>query len=289
MQDERSATHPTEPTDRIAWQLNAERVVILGWGRAVLMQFAHPLVAEGVATHSQFRASPIDRMRRFRRTLNAMLAFTYGSTAEAQVVADHINGIHDRVNGNLRSATGDVPYGMRYSAHDPELLRWVHATLLDSTLRTYELFVEPLTIEAQDRYCREAMTVGPLLGIPDELLPTNRTELSAYIDAMIGSETITVGDTARQLAANLLGISPGVAGVLELPLVFSYRLATAGLLPACLRESYGLRWTLAHQALFDTGTRASRIIRPIIPPVISQWSAARRHRHQRKDALEKAS
>jgi len=289
MQHEHSAPQHTEQADRIAWRLNAERVVILGWGRAVLMQFAHPLVAEAVATHSQFRASPIDRMRRFRRTLNAMLAFTYGSAVEAQIVADHINGIHDRINGNLRSATGDVPYGTSYSAHDPDLLRWVHATLLDSTLRTYELFVEPLTIEAQDRYCREAMMVGPLLGIPDELLPTTRTELSAYIDAMVGSKTITVGDTARELAANLLGLSHGVAGVLELPLIFSYRLATAGLLPASMRESYGLRWTAAHQALFDTGTKASRIIRPMIPPVISQWSAARRHRRQRKLAIEKAS
>ncbi len=123
--------------------------------------------------------------------------------------------------------------------------------------------------------------VGPLLGIPDELLPTTRTSSRVHrCDNRV--RTITVGDAARELAANLLGLGHGVAGVFELPLIFSYRLATAGLLPDSIRESYGLRWTLAHQALFDTGTRASRVIRPIIPPVISQWSAARRHRHRRK-------
>jgi uncharacterized protein (DUF2236 family) len=275
--------------ERVAWRLNAERVVILGWGRAVLLQFAHPLVAEGVADHSEFRASPLDRMRRFRRTLDAMLTFTYGSEADAQQVATHINGIHDRIYGKLQGATGVFDHGTPYSAHDPELLRWVHATVLDSTLQTYERFVAPLPIEVQDRYCVEAMTMGPLLGIPDGLLPRSRDQLSAYIDTMLDSDTITVGPTAQRLAADLIGLNRGVAGVLELPLVFSYRLATAGLLPPPLREAYGLRWTRAHQALFEAGSRASRIIRPMVPSVISEWSIARRHRQNRERAQRRAS
>ena len=31
----------------IAAKINRETVVVLGWGRAVLLQFAHPLVAAG--------------------------------------------------------------------------------------------------------------------------------------------------------------------------------------------------------------------------------------------------
>ena len=275
--------------ERVAWRLNAERVVILGWGRAVLLQFAHPLVAEGVADHSEFRASPLDRMRRFRRTLDAMLTFTYGSEADAQQVASHINGIHDRIYGQLQSTTGAFDHGTPYSAHDPELLRWVHATVLDSTLQTYERFVAPLPMEVQDRYCMEAITMGPLLGIPDELLPRSRDQLGAYIDTMLNSDTITVGPTARRLAADLLGLNSGVAGVLELPLIFSYRLATAGMLPPSIREAYGLRWTRAHQAVFDAGSRASRIIRPMVPSVISEWSAARRHRRLREQMQRRAS
>jgi uncharacterized protein (DUF2236 family) len=270
--------------DRVAWRLNAERIVVLGWGRAVLLQFAHPLVAEGVAEHSEFRASPLDRMRRFRRTLDAMLTFTYGSEADVRQVANHINGIHDRIYGQLQRTTGAIHGGTPYSAHDPELLRWVHATVLDSTLETYERFVGPLTAEVQDRYCAEATIMGPLLGIPDELLPRNREALTVYLQSMLSSETIAVGPTARRLAADLLGLSSGIAGVLELPLMFSYRLATAGLLPPSLREAYGLRWTVAHQAVFEAGSRASRIIRPIVPSVISEWSVARRHRRLREQA-----
>ncbi|MFN0071458.1 MAG: oxygenase MpaB family protein [Chloroflexota bacterium] len=286
----RDATHShSAPAERVAWKLNAERLVILGWGRAVLMQLAHPLVAAGVAEHSQFRASPLDRMRRFRRTLDAMLTFTYGSTEDAQRVANHINGIHDRVSGSLDTTTGALQKGAVYSAHDPELLRWVQATLLDSTLQTYERFVGPLSADLQDRYCTEARSIGPLLGIPDELMPQTRAELSAYIEEMLGTETIAVGPTAQGLAANLLGLSHGVAGVLELPVMFSYRLATAGLLPASLRTAYRLRWSAAHQAMFEAGSRASRMIHPMVPSVISQWSAARRHRRERTETLRRAS
>ncbi|HZD17088.1 MAG TPA: oxygenase MpaB family protein, partial [Actinomycetota bacterium] len=38
----------------LAWRLNAETVLLLGGGRALLMQIAHPRVAAGVADHSDF-------------------------------------------------------------------------------------------------------------------------------------------------------------------------------------------------------------------------------------------
>ena len=38
----------------IAERINAERIVLAGWGRAILLQLAHPLVAQGVADHSSF-------------------------------------------------------------------------------------------------------------------------------------------------------------------------------------------------------------------------------------------
>lgn len=46
----------------LAWLINAESVLLLGGGRALLMQAAHPLVAAGVADHSDFTADPFDRL-----------------------------------------------------------------------------------------------------------------------------------------------------------------------------------------------------------------------------------
>jgi uncharacterized protein (DUF2236 family) len=258
-----------------AARINAERLVILGWGRAVLLQLAHPLVAAGVAHHSSFRASPIDKFARFQRTLGAMLAFTYGDEDTAQATADHINRIHDRVNGSLSEATGALELDTPYSAHDPELLRWVHGTLLDSTLRSYELFVGALDRATQDSYCRESTAVGPLLGIPDNLLPRSRRELDQYLESMMGSGLIAVGPTAHGLARDLLSVSPGALGAVELPVVAPYRLLTIGLLPPSIRKAYGFRWGRLHNMAFRAAVKAIRISRTVTPEVIAQWPPAR--------------
>jgi len=46
------------PPLTVSRRINAERLALLGWSRAILLQFAHPLVAAGVADHSTFRGSP---------------------------------------------------------------------------------------------------------------------------------------------------------------------------------------------------------------------------------------
>jgi hypothetical protein len=52
----------------------------------------------------------------------------------------------------------------------PELLRWVHATLIDSMMLAWDRFVGPLAPAERDRYCAEATSIEPLLGIPAGLL-----------------------------------------------------------------------------------------------------------------------
>src|SRR5262245_2235817 len=36
----------------VTWRVNREIIVVAGWGRAILLQLAHPLIAAGVADHS---------------------------------------------------------------------------------------------------------------------------------------------------------------------------------------------------------------------------------------------
>src|SRR5579884_1162934 len=105
----------------VAWKINREVALVLGSGLAILQQFAHPLVAAGVAEHSTFSSSTRKRLRRLHRTLSAMLALTFGTDAEALRAARGINGLHDRVHGRLREATPAYPAGTPYDAHDPAL------------------------------------------------------------------------------------------------------------------------------------------------------------------------
>src|SRR6476661_1511339 len=79
--------------------IHRERVLLAGWGRAILLQLAHPMVARGVAEHSAFTTEPWGWSRRLHRTLHAMLALTFGSEEEAAAAAARINAIHDRLHG----------------------------------------------------------------------------------------------------------------------------------------------------------------------------------------------
>jgi uncharacterized protein (DUF2236 family) len=141
------------PAADVSRRINAERLVLVAWTRAILLQFAHPLIAAGVADHSTFRGSPAAAVARLRQTVDAMLSLTFGTEAERETALQGIRGIHRRVSGTLATASPCFPAGARYSAEDPALLTWVHATLIESSVLVYEQLVEPLTPAERDRYC----------------------------------------------------------------------------------------------------------------------------------------
>ncbi len=64
------------PEGSITRRVNRENVLLLGGGRALLMQLAHPKVAAGVDEHSDFRTRPIRRLRRTVRMTMAIVLST---------------------------------------------------------------------------------------------------------------------------------------------------------------------------------------------------------------------
>ena len=273
MKTPRQAESPSaERANSVAWKLHREMVLLAGWGRAILLQLAHPLVARGVADHSGFATERRGRLHRLNRTLRAMLTLTFGTPEEAEGVAKIVNSRHDRVHGELPTAEGIFSEGTRYTAHDPALLTWVHATLLDSFLLTYELFVGPLTAEERDRYCEESCTIEGLLGITPGSLPRSTAELRAYLDDKLTNGEVTVTDTARRLAPEIL--HPPAFAVAR-PLLALARLPTVGLLPPAIRIGYGLTWTRHHDRALHAVAAASRRVLPLVPGVLRYWPAAR--------------
>src|SRR5690606_11371838 len=109
--------------------INAERLMLLAWARAILLQLAHPLIAAGVYEHSAFRSGPLTAAGRLYHTVKAMLALTFGDAAAQRTTIDNILSIHRRVRGTIPEAAGRFPAGTPYSAEDPDLVLWVHATL----------------------------------------------------------------------------------------------------------------------------------------------------------------
>jgi uncharacterized protein (DUF2236 family) len=236
------------------------------------MQFAHPLVAHAVAEHSAFRAEAFGGWRRLYRTLGAMLALTFGEPEAVARSAEGINAIHEHINGQLPRGEGAFAEGTRYSACDPALLGWVHATLVDSFLRAFELYVRPLSPGERDAYCAESAGIETLLRIPTGSLPRSVAELEAYMTTKLGGGEIRVTDTARDLGREIL-FPPMSAPVW--PALVVLRLATIGLLPPTLREGYGFAWDPRRAAALSASAFLIRHLLPAVPGPLRHWPAAR--------------
>ena len=226
------------------------------------MQFAHPLIAAGVAEHSSFQKSRLAPVARLHGTIQAMLAMTFGDDAAAQAAADRINRIHDGVNGVLRETAGPFIAGTPYSAHDPELLAWVQLTLLDTMPRAYELLVGSLGNPEKDAYLfggTARRAAARHSRSPRAHRVCRRVERS---DSSAARGSVVVTPAARALARDIL--LPGMPAPWPLPRL--HQLVTTGLLRPELRAAYGLDWsTRDERGLADWSARLrwlSRRTRP---------------------------
>jgi uncharacterized protein (DUF2236 family) len=259
-----STTEPAAPDGEIglfgpgsvAWSLDREAWLLLGAGpRALLLQLAHPLVAEGVAQHSEFRADP---WRRLAGTLRSYLAIVYGSTARARAELRRLNRLHVPIRGPVRDAGARARFGEAYDARDPVLRLWVHATLVESTLAVTDAWAGGVDRARRARFHDEMRPVGRALGIPDRALPPDLEAFERYWASMLApGGPIGVSGTARSLAPAVLRppLAPAIRGAgpaAGLARAVGARVPAAahawllwpaiGLLPDRVRAGYGLAW-----------------------------------------------
>jgi uncharacterized protein (DUF2236 family) len=232
---------------------NSPLTPFLGGGPAVLLQVAHPLVAVGVTEHSDYRH---DLWRRLLRTLQALYLMTFGTKAEAEQQGEAVRAIHAHVHGTTRTQLGPFAPGTRYSASDPELMLWVHATLVESSLAVYSRFVQALPPRDEERYYQEMAVVAQLFGVPVSVLPRSLVDFRDYFAAQVASETLTVTQPARDVAAIILDARLPAPMRMFVP---AHRLSTTGLLPPRLRREYGLRWTRLHELALPLAARSLRL------------------------------
>ncbi len=268
---------PRDPPARqevsITRAVHAERVVLLGWTRAILLQLAHPLIAAGIYDHSDFRSRPSAAVGRLRGTVRAMLALTFGTPADRDRTLARILSIHRRINGCVPSAVGPFEAGTPYSAEDPALVLWVHATLIESVPMFYEMLVAPLSEAERDAYCSEASASAIALGASPEEVPLTGVALDAYLARMYSSGVIVVGDPAKALAEAVLSPPFGPLAALG---TFVNRLLALGTLPEEIRAQYGFEWRERDQRRFDRIVPTLAALRRAMPEVAATWRASRR-------------
>ena len=230
----------------------------LGGMHALLLQIADPRIAAGVAAHSDFRHRIFDRLR---HTVELMVDVGVGQPAEAERALGAMARAH-------RGVRGSMPDGSMYDAADPDLRRWVVATLVASVLAVEEGYVGEFDEVDRREYYQESLAVARVLGVREP--PRDLERFRAYMAERIAD--LDVSDEARDIARHVL--SPRIGPVP--PLLFApLRAITADLLPDRLRRAYGLDLTPRTRRRLRLVGSVSRWILPRLPETVRTFPVLR--------------
>jgi uncharacterized protein (DUF2236 family) len=251
--------------DDTLWRVHSEVLLMLGGARAVMLEIAHPLIAAGVAQHSNFLARPLKRLF---GTIRTMILLTFGDARMAHIAARHTHHCHVPVHGTLAQSVGATPAGAAYDANDPALRLWVFATLIDSNLLVHDLFVRPLSPSEKSGYYEDSKRMARMLGVPSSVMPPNYAAFQVYMRQMLDGDTLSVGEEGRAVMQGLFG-HPLLGPVIRLA---SY--AGIGLLPERIRAGFGYRWTGRDERFLQWLAATSRRLRRILPDFMCTFPAS---------------
>lgn len=160
--------------DSVTWRVMGDPVTSVGGLRALVMQALHPETMAIFDAHTDVRA---DFWGRLERTAEYVAVVTYGSAPEAERMTARIRGIH-------RSVPPAAATGPQRRAGDPDLLLWVHATLVDSFLTVARRGGVRLTAAEADGFVEEQSLLARHIGITGPgapPVPVSVAELADYI------------------------------------------------------------------------------------------------------------
>jgi uncharacterized protein (DUF2236 family) len=244
------------------WRHASDPRILAAAAYGLLLQLAHPTVADGVREHSVYQRDPIGRLLRSTDYLTVMC---FGGPDAALRTARTLRQMHKRINGIGCD-------GRRYHAFEPEAWAWVHVTLADAMIAGNRHFARPMPDLERERFYAEWRAVGALVHVGENDLPDDWAGYRDYFDRMVADRL----DDNDQVQAFLAFIRREVLSPLPLfdgrpwrvvwaPFGHLFWLATVGLLPPELRERFGVRWTAVREREFRALAAASRATTPLMP------------------------
>jgi uncharacterized protein (DUF2236 family) len=224
----------------VVWRVHGDvTTMMVGGIAALLLQMLHPAVLAGVWDHSNFRN---DMLGRLRRTARFISVTTYASRREAEAAIAHVRAIHEHVHGTL-------PDGSPYTASDPKLLAWVHATETTSFLDAWIRYGEPRMTQAdQDRYFAEMARLAEAMGA--DPVPASRAGMIRFITHM--RRELRADARTREVASLILGRHPDNRSTDPLQ-ALGFQ-AAIDLLPPWARRLHGLSASGLTRPLVQAGT-----------------------------------
>jgi uncharacterized protein (DUF2236 family) len=157
----------------VTWKLHEEPILLLAGLRSLYLQALHPRAVAGVAQNSNFKSDPWGRLMRTSEYVGTTI---YGTTAEVERASSRLRRLHSRL-----SAT-DPRTGERFRIDEPDLLRWVHVTEVESFLTTARRAGLRLTDDEVDTYYTEQLRTAELVGLDPSTVPSTADEVAAYYE-----------------------------------------------------------------------------------------------------------
>jgi uncharacterized protein (DUF2236 family) len=250
--------------DSLTWQYGSDIRLFLSPLYPLLLQVAHPTVGAGVMDFSDFEQRPWNRLL---GTIDYLLVLQYGGI-EAAAMGRRLRDVHKRFKGQK-------PGGQRYSALEPGAYAWVHATLLDAYVTGHAYFGRPMSRDEIERFYREYVGLGRLIGVRPRDLPPDWHSFRAYFDHVVAHELEHTAAVDRVLRAIRNTPPPRIPllpdfvwNTLRVPARRVLYLCGVGLLPQSLRERCGIRWTRRDDTELRVISGASRAMTPLLPQAL---------------------
>ena len=239
------------------WRICREHAILLHGPAAAVLQAAHPRIGLGVLQHSDFETDPLARLM---RTLDAVYTMAFGTQAEALAAAARIRKIHQRVRGD--AAAYEVAGNASYSALEPDLLMWVIATMIVSSVEGYERAVAPLCLDQKQRFYLEMRQLGRMFDLPAEFGPQAWPSFIAYWHEQLANPQLGAHRISRRVAWAVARPSHSLwLRISSLPLMFMF----SEIIPQPVRERLGFRSTAISRILLAISTAAIRLFVKIGP------------------------
>jgi uncharacterized protein (DUF2236 family) len=156
----------------VSWRIFKNPIALfVGGTAAVILELAEPSVRAGIWEYSSFRKNPLGRLQ---RTGLAAMITVYGARSVAEPMIARVVRMHASIQGK-------TPSGTSYSANDPRLLTWVHATAAFGFGEAYNRYVSPLSQDEFDSLYLEGTPVARLYGATNP--PRSMDEMRSLLES----------------------------------------------------------------------------------------------------------
>ncbi|MFI7068687.1 oxygenase MpaB family protein [Micromonospora sediminicola] len=248
----------------VTWKVHEEPILIVAGLRSLYLQALHPRAMAGVAQNSNYRS---DAWGRLVRTATYVATTIYGTTAEAEAAGRRLRTLHARMRA-IDPFTGE-----EFRVDDPDLLRWVHVTEVESFVSTARRAGLALSDDEVDGYYTEQRRSAALVGLDLTDVPGTAAEVAAYYRDVRPQLRMTreAAETALFLTA------PPIPWKLSLPMRLGLTLGpprwaylgvagtALGLLPPWALRLYGGLGLPTTAMSADLGVRALRLALAAVP------------------------